>query len=103
MDNILSLKGPKDLQKTFANALKTLRLSKGLTQKTLASRSGVPEPTLKRFEHSGEISFASLLKVAEGLGILAAFNSVLEAAKPQLTAEEVRYLAKKKARSRGSK
>jgi transcriptional regulator with XRE-family HTH domain len=102
MDNILSLEGPSDVQKIIAKALKELRLSKGLTQKTLAQLSGVPQPSLKRFEHSGEISFASLLKISDALGILHSFKSLVESFKAPLTADEVRQRAKKKARVRGS-
>ncbi|MCX6130849.1 MAG: helix-turn-helix transcriptional regulator [Proteobacteria bacterium] len=103
MDNILSFEGPSDVQKIYAKSLKELRLSKGLTQKTLAQLSGVAEPSLKRFEHSGEISFASLLKISAALEVLASFKSLVETFKAPLTAEEVRQRAKKKVRVRGSK
>ncbi len=102
MDNIWSLNGPSDVQKLYAKSLKELRLSKGLTQKTLSRLSGVPEPSLKRFEHSGEISFASLLKISDALGSLHLFQNLVESFNAPLTADEVRRRAKKKARVRGS-
>lgn len=45
-----------------------------LTQQDLASRSGVSYASIRRFEASGEISFSSLLKIANALGCLAEFN-----------------------------
>ncbi len=103
MDHILSLEGPGDTQRIYANAMKELRLSKGLTQKTLSNLSSVPEGTLKRFEHCGEISFASLLKISDALGVLSLFKDLVLSFKAPLTADEVRARAKKKARVRGSK
>ncbi len=103
MDNILSLEDPSDVQKLYAKSLRELRLSKGQTQKTLSQLSGVPEPTLKRFEHTGEISFASLLKISEALGVLASFKNLLASFEAPPTANEIRRRAKKKARVRGSK
>lgn len=104
MDNILSLVGPLDTQKDLAQAFRDLRLAQNLTQETLSRRSGVSEGSLKRFEHTGEISLASLLKLADILGILSAFKEVIKEARPPMKAEEVRSLAaKRKKRVRGSK
>ncbi|MFY7929152.1 MAG: helix-turn-helix domain-containing protein [Oligoflexus sp.] len=103
MDTILSLEGPSEVQKAFAKTLKELRLSKGYTQKTLSRLSGVSEPSLKRFEHTGEVSFASLLKLSETLGLLPLFKNLAESCQSPLTAEEVRQRARKRARVRGSK
>lgn len=45
-----------------------------LTQKDLASHSGVSYASIRRFETCGEIAFSSLLKIANVLGCLADFN-----------------------------
>ena len=49
--------------KKVAGLLKTRRLSRNITQAELAERSGVPLPTLRRFEQTGEISLSSFLKL----------------------------------------
>lgn len=45
-----------------------------LTQQGLAKKSGVSYASLRRFESTGEISFTSLLKLANALNALADFN-----------------------------
>jgi len=54
------------------------RLYAGLTQELLADRSHVSYASLRKFEHSGEISLKSLLRIANALGeedpFLALFN-----------------------------
>lgn len=45
-----------------------------LTQKTLALRSGVSYASVRRFEQTGDISLASLLKIAGALDCLDDFN-----------------------------
>ena len=46
------------------------RLKSGLTQRELSSRSGVPLPTIRKFEQQGQISFESFLKIQMVLGNL---------------------------------
>lgn len=45
-----------------------------LTQQGLARKSGVSYASIRRFESTGEISFTSLLKIANALNALADFN-----------------------------
>ncbi len=45
-----------------------------LTQQGLAKKSGVSYASIRRFESTGEISFTSLLKIANVLNALADFN-----------------------------
>lgn len=45
-----------------------------LTQQGLAKKSGVSYASIRRFESTGEISFTSLLKIANALNALADFN-----------------------------
>ncbi len=44
------------------------RLQLGLTQEGLSERSGVPLPTLRKFEQKGMISLESFLKIQMVLG-----------------------------------
>ncbi len=49
-----------------------------LSQKDLATKSGVSYASIKRFESIGEISFNSLLKIANALDCLEEFNCVFK-------------------------
>jgi len=51
---------------------KQLRIS----QLELSRKSGVSYSSIRRFENGGEISFSSLLKIANALGDLEDFNSL---------------------------
>lgn len=54
--SINELRSPKDVRLDIASRLKAVRLSFNMTQEELSARSGVPLPTLRRFEREGEIS-----------------------------------------------
>ncbi len=80
MDSILaiSLYIPDDVSDAVKTRLKALRLSQGLTQEGLALRSGVSLGSVKRFETTGQISFDSLLRLAQALGKMDAFYRFAE-------------------------
>lgn len=61
------LKFPKEIAKDIAQREKIRRKERKMTQAELSSRSGVSLASLKRFEQTGEISFVSLLKIADVL------------------------------------
>ena len=58
---------PKDILLAIAHNEKARRKQEGLTQKELATQSGVSLPSLRRFEQKGEISLSSLLQIASVL------------------------------------
>ncbi len=62
----------EELRTKFRERRRTLRY----TQKELSLRSGVSLGSLKRFEHSGDISLESLLKLAFILECLGDFEGV---------------------------
>lgn len=70
LDNILSIKN--DLSARFRNVRRAAKMS----QATLATRSGVSLGSIKRFERTGDISLASLLKLAMALGYEEDFNGL---------------------------
>ena len=82
-DNILTfiLDTPKEIMKDIAAKAKQLRLEQNLTQEGLAVRSGVSLGSIKRFEHSGEISLKSLLDIALVLGRLSDFENIFAPSK----------------------
>jgi transcriptional regulator with XRE-family HTH domain len=72
----MDLKTPNDVQKELAGRFKARRLEVNLTQEGLAARSGVTLSSLKRFERTGLIALAMLLKLALVLDCLGDFDRV---------------------------
>lgn len=68
MVNIIQ-KTPNELNRGIASRIVKIRKRKKISQKLLASRSGVSFGSIKRFEQTGEISLLSLSKIAIALGI----------------------------------
>lgn len=58
--------------------VKHLRKTKKMSRQELADRSGVPGPTLRRFEQTGAISLESLLKLVIVFGRLGEFEKLLD-------------------------
>ncbi len=84
LDNILSTMGkfsinklPSDILMSTASKAAALRKELKLTQFDLSIKSGVSYGSIKRFERSGQISFESLLKIAEALDRLSDFEPIL--------------------------
>jgi len=69
---------PQDVMHACAKRARDLRLSQNITQKELAERVGVAEGTIKRFEHTGEVQFRTLLGIALVLGRLDDFAGVFK-------------------------
>lgn len=65
-------------QRKIATNTRSRRLQMELTQQGLAVRSGVPLPTLRKFEQKGSISLESFLKLQMVLGGL---EDIIEATK----------------------
>lgn len=70
---------PLKAQQKLAEHTRQQRLSMELTQDGLANRSGVPLPTLRKFEQTGAISLESFLKLQMVLGGL---EDILKATQP---------------------
>ncbi len=66
-------------QKKLAENIRERRLRMGLTQEGLAVRSGVPLPTIRKFEQKGLISLESFLKL---LMVVGGLEEIVEAIKP---------------------
>lgn len=63
------LYAPGEIALQIAGNAKALRLSKNLSRRALATKSGVPESTIKRFETTGKVSMDALLLIAMSLGV----------------------------------
>ena len=65
---LLTIDKQSKAQKKLAEHARARRLQMELTQEGLAERSGVPLPTLRKFEQKGAISLESFLKLQMVLG-----------------------------------
>jgi transcriptional regulator with XRE-family HTH domain len=93
---------PQEILRTIAAKAKAKRLSLDLSQQTLSERSGVSYGVLKKFEQTGQISLASVLKLALALGALDDFGQLFTPAKPE-EAVSLDALMKDTSRKRGRK
>jgi len=75
---MFELKTPVEVSKQLGQKTKTMRLDKRWTRTTLSNRSGVPSPTLRRFEDTGKISLESFLKLMNALGRLDEMDFLLK-------------------------
>ncbi len=90
----------QEVARHLSAALKQKRLSLNLSQQSLSERSGVSLAALKKFEGTGKISLASLLKLALAVGSLADFMDIIKLSPPEnLTTLD--DLLKQKTRKRG--
>ncbi|MBW6483073.1 MAG: helix-turn-helix domain-containing protein [Vicingaceae bacterium] len=76
-------KTPIDVLYDLASKVKVLRKEYALTQPELAKRSGVSIGSLRRFEQTGQISLASLLKILNILGRLSDMEEILKSNKKE--------------------
>ena len=93
---------PQEMQKEIAKQLRRLRLELNLSQQTLSAKSGVSYGSLKKFEQTGQISLASLLKLALVLRCMDDFK-MLFAEKSPAQALSLDQLIKEEKRERGRK
>jgi transcriptional regulator with XRE-family HTH domain len=72
------LNTPADITALLADRVRAERLRLNWKQETLASRSGVSLPTVRRYEQTGRTSVENLLKICHALGRLDEFNELLK-------------------------
>ena len=58
---------PIEIQKEIARKEKERRRKKGITQEEMARRADLSLSSLRRFEQTGEISFAALIRIGSVL------------------------------------
>ncbi len=73
---IVSFKSTAQLSAELALNLKKKRIWMKHSRAKAAELSGVPAPTIRRFEESGNISFRQLLMLAEIYGDLSCFENI---------------------------
>ena len=95
-----NLDSAEDLAQRLASNVKRRRLEKGLSRSALSMMSGVPVPTIAKFEQHHSISLKGFLALAKALGYTDALKSLL--AEPVYTTmEELDTINKNKDRKRG--
>ena len=77
----------RDVQLNLSQKFKLKRLELGLKQQTLAERADLSLRSLQRFESEGSISFESLLKISQVLGVLEEFNQLIPPSGPSSIAD----------------
>ena len=87
MDKYSNELRPNTVLRQTADRYRQLRKRSGYTQEELAERSGVSLGSLKRFEQTGQVAFASLLRLAHVLDTLTDFKP-----RPVLTKRSPREL-----------
>ena len=89
-----------DLAARLSQNVKRRRLEKGLSRKALSMMSGVPVPTIAKFEQHHSISLISFLALAKALGYTNTLKSLLD--EPiYSTMEELDTINRNKNRKRG--
>lgn len=100
MSDNINIYMPSELKLEIAKRAKTLRLQKNFKRTTLSEMSGVSVSSIKRFETTGQVSFTSLLQIANALGVLDDFSSLFKIEKP-ITLSELEKLENTSIPSRG--
>lgn len=89
-----------ELLAILAGNLQRRRLEKGLSREALAKLSGVPAPTIAKFEQKHTISLASYVSLAKALGYADSIKELLS--QPRFsTMEELEMINKNKNRKKG--
>lgn len=90
----------ENLLRIIAQNLQKRRLEKNLSREVLSQLSGVPAPTIAKFEQKHTISLASFVALAKALGYSKEVKALLS--EPQYsTMEELEDINKNKNRKRG--
>ena len=94
----LSLLSAEEIALAVAGRARALRLARNLSQAGLAAAAGVSEGSLKRFEHTGQIAFVSLVRLAVALDATDLLETWFQPPPPR-TIDQA--LAARKTRQRG--
>lgn len=90
----------EDILQLLAQNLQKRRLEKGLSRDALSEISGVPAPTIAKFEQKHTISLAAYVSLAKALGYTKQVKALLS--EPLFsTMEELDLINKNKNRKRG--
>ena len=93
-------KQPEQLMRKIALNCKARRLERGYSRRTLSELTGVPAPTIERFETTGKISFESFCAIVVAFDYFYEMSEILS--KPKYsTGSELEIINKNKNRLKG--
>lgn len=102
MNNLyeFDLESVDDILHILSEQIRTRRLERGLSREALSAMSGVPTPTIAKFEQKSQISLRQYVALAKALGYKENLKSV--AAEPIYhTMSELETINQNKSRKRG--
>ncbi|WED23662.1 XRE family transcriptional regulator [Vibrio sp. JC009] len=86
----MSFKSTSQISKELAASLKKKRIWMKHSRDKAAELSGVPAPTIRRFEDTGEISFRQLLMLTQVYGDLSCFEDIFSLPKARTMDELIK-------------
>ena len=93
-------KQPEQLMQRMAQNCKARRLERGYSRRTLSERTGVPAPTIERFETTGKISFESFCALVVEFDYFQEMSQILSMPK-YTTGSELETINRNKKRQKG--
>lgn len=93
-------KNPERLATILAENCRRRRLDRGLSRRSLSEITGIPEPTLERFETKGKISIEAFLKLVVEFGWFEEMSVIMSKSKFS-TGEELETINKNQRRQKG--
>lgn len=93
-------KNPERLAMTLADNCRKRRLDKGMSRRSLAETTGIPEPTLERFETRGKISLEAFLKLVIEFDWFDEMSAIMSKSK-YTTGEELETINRNQGRQKG--
>lgn len=93
-------KNPERLATILAENCRRRRLDRGLSRRSLSETTGIPEPTLERFETKGKISLEAFLKLVVEFGWFDEMSAIMSKSKFS-TGEELETINKNQRRKKG--
>lgn len=101
-DDIVSFTTPEEVLAGLSARVRQRRLEKGLSRTKLQQMTGVPAPTIAKFENDMKISLTSFVKIAMALGYIDELESLLRESKYG-TMEELESIRRNHSRQRGGR
>lgn len=93
-------KTPERLAVILAENCRKRRLDKGMSRRRLAEYTGIPEPTLERFETKGKISLEAFLRIVVEFDWFEEMSAILGKSK-YITGAELEVINRNQGRQKG--
>ncbi len=93
-------KNPERLSTILAENCRRRRLDKGLSRHSLSKITGIPEPTLERFETKGKISLEAFLKLVVEFDWFDEMSAIMSKSK-FTTGDELETINRNQGRKKG--